>query len=308
MISEEIPAALDGERLDRIVALITQASRADATRLVAAGGVRVDGSAVAAGKTRLHQGQRVEIDEAALPTVEPPSADTSVELTVVHEDADIVVVDKPAGLVVHPGSGHPDGTLVNGLLARYPEIAGVGESHRPGIVHRLDVGTSGLLVVARTHLAYVALVDALSARRVERIYRTLVWGHPENSTGVIDGPIGRDHRDPTRMAVVVDGRPARTGFDVLREFVEPAETAALTCRLETGRTHQIRVHLAAIGHPVVGDGTYGGSREQIPAPRPFLHAGELAFVHPASGKPLRFTSDLPADLVVVEATLSERPA
>ncbi len=308
MIREEIPSALDGERLDRIVALVTQASRADATQLVAGGGVRVDGETHVAGKTRLRVGQVIEIDETALPVTEAPRGDPAVDVTVVYQDEDVIVVDKPAGLVVHPGSGHLEGTLVNGLLARFPELGMVGETHRPGIVHRLDIGTSGLLMVARTQQTYVALVDALAARRVERIYRALVWGHPANPTGVIEGPIGRDHRDPTRMAVVVDGRPARTGYHVLTEFVEPADAALLTCRLETGRTHQIRVHLAAIGHPVVGDGTYGGLREQIPSSRPFLHAGELAFTHPVSGGSLRFTSDLPADLVAVEAALVERSA
>ena len=304
MIREEIPPALAGERLDRVVALITDASRSDAAALVAAGGVHVDGTVVTAGKQRLHLGQVIDVDETKLPTLEPPGPDPSVEYRVVHDDADVIVVDKPAGLVVHPGAGNPGGTLVNGLLARYPEIRSVGEAHRPGIVHRLDIGTSGLVVVARSARAYDSLVDALARRDVRRMYRTLVWGHLDNPTGVIDAPIGRDHRDPMRMAVVVDGRAARTRYHVLTAYRTPVDASALECQLESGRTHQIRVHLAAIGHPVVGDGTYGGTRHGITAARPFLHAATLGFAHPVSGTPMSFSSPLPDDLASVEAQLT----
>ncbi len=303
MITEIIPGALAGERLDRIVSLITGASRADASELVVAGGATVDGEVVIIGKVRLREGQEVVVDESLLPVAELPQAEADVVFSVVHEDDDVIVVDKPAGLVVHPGAGNLEGTLVNGLLHRYPELVGVGESHRPGIVHRLDVGTSGLLVVARTQAAYHHLVSQLAAHDVERTYRTVVWGHPANPTGVVDAPIGRDQRDPMRMAVVVDGRPARTAYRVLATFRTPAETASLECRLETGRTHQIRVHLAAIGHPVVGDANYGGWRDAIAIPRPFLHAAALAFRHPTSGALLRFESPLPDDLADVLATL-----
>jgi len=303
MIVEEIPAALAGERLDRIVALVTQASRSDSTGLVNAGAVTVDGAVATSGKVRLREGQVVAIDETKLPVPLRPEADPSVDVPVVHVDDDIIVIDKPAGLVVHPGAGHPDGTLVNGLLARFPELAGVGEPHRPGIVHRLDVGTSGLLVVARSAEAYTALVDALAAHRVERTYRTLAWGVPENPAGLIDAPIGRDHRDPTRMAVVVDGRPARTEYRVLRAFDRPADLSALRCHLQTGRTHQIRVHLAAIGHPVVGDGAYGGIRDLLDVPRPYLHAAAIGLRHPVNHSALHFESPLPADLAAVDALL-----
>jgi 23S rRNA pseudouridine1911/1915/1917 synthase len=180
----------------------------------------------------------------------------------------------------------------------------VGQPHRPGIVHRLDIGTSGLLVVARTDRAYHTLVSALSKHAVGRVYRTLVWGHLSNPHGVIEAPIGRDHRDPMRMAVVVDGKPARTRYQVLAEYSSPAAVTALRCHLETGRTHQIRVHLAAIGHPVVGDANYGGSRSAIMTPRPFLHAAQLEFAHPISGEPMSFSSPLPDELVAVEAQLT----
>jgi 23S rRNA pseudouridine1911/1915/1917 synthase len=304
MIHEEIPPALAGERLDRIVALVTDVSRADAAALVAAGGVEVDGVVSTSGKQRLQLGQRIDVDETKLPMTELPVADPTVHYSVVYEDDHVIVVDKPAGLVVHPGAGNPSGTLVNGLLATYPELAGIGESHRPGIVHRLDVGTSGLMVVARSVRAYHSLVYALAQRDVTRVYRTLVWGHLENPAGVIDAPIGRDHRDPMRMAVVVDGKSARTRYQVLVAYRMPAEASSLECRLESGRTHQIRVHLAAIGHPVVGDGTYGGIRHGIMTPRPFLHAAELAFVHPSTNAPMSFATPLPDDLAAVEAQLT----
>ena len=165
------------------------------------------------------------------------------------------------------------------------------------------MGTSGLLAVARTQRAYHALVDALAARDVGRVYRTLVWGHLANLVGVVDAPIGRDHRDALRMAVVVDGKPARTRYRVLQEYRRPTEASSLECRLETGRTHQIRVHLAAIGHPVVGDGTYGGIRSGITPARPFLHAAALELSHPVTGEDLTFSSPMPADLADVEAAL-----
>jgi 23S rRNA pseudouridine1911/1915/1917 synthase len=296
MIHEEIPPALAGERLDRIVSLVTEASRSAAAALIVAGGAEVDGEVVTSGKIRLQLGQTIDVDETKLPIAELPKPDPSVEFTVVFDDEEIIVVDKPAGLVIHPGAGNPDGTLVNGLLARYPELADVGQPHRPGIVHRLDIGTSGLLVVARTDRAYHTLVG--------RAYRTLVWGHLSNPHGVIEAPIGRDHRDPMRMAVVVDGKPARTRYQVLTEYSAPAAVTALRCHLETGRTHQIRVHLAAIGHPVIGDANYGGSRSAIVTPRPFLHAAQLDFAHPISGEPMSFSSPLPDELVAVEAQLT----
>jgi 23S rRNA pseudouridine1911/1915/1917 synthase len=225
-------------------------------------------------------------------------------MDVVYVDDDVIVVNKEAGVVVHPGAGNQSGTMVNFLLAGYPDIAGVGDPMRPGLVHRLDAGTTGLIVVARTEQAYESLVEQLSSRSVTRVYSVLVWGNPISLNGVIDAPIGRDQRDPTRMAVVVDGRASRTHYAVQQSFHDPKDAALVECRLETGRTHQIRVHLASIGHPVVGDATYGGVRAGLRAGRPMLHAKELAFDHPRTGERRTFTTPIPQDFSALLAILS----
>jgi 23S rRNA pseudouridine1911/1915/1917 synthase len=317
VIREQVPAALDGERLDRIVALLADISRSAAAATITAGGVTVDGTAATSGKVRVAEGAVVEVDPAAIPRAALPAGDASVELVVVHVDDDVIVIDKPAGLVVHPGAGNPDGTLVNGLLHRFPSLAGVGDPMRPGIVHRLDAGSSGLLVVARTDEAAAALIaqfaahrdDGLarsgtrSARTAGRRYDAVVWGQPDAAHGIVDAPIGRDPADPLKMAVVVAGKPARTEYRVVARFDEPARLARLSCTLQTGRTHQIRVHLAAVGHPIVGDPVYGQRRTTLGLSRPFLHAAELSFDHPTTGERLTFTSPLPDDLATWLATL-----
>jgi 23S rRNA pseudouridine1911/1915/1917 synthase len=300
---DQIPDALDGERVDRVVSLVAGCSRSEAAALVASGGVHLDDAVVTAGKQRVAAGQTLAVELGRIPPAPLPQPDPSVPVPVVYADADVIVVDKPSGLIVHPGAGQPSGTLVNGLLARYPEVAEVGEAHRPGIVHRLDRDTSGLLVVARSPAAYTNLVDALAARRVTRRYLSLVWGVPEAPNGIIDAPIGRSPRHPSRMAVVADGREARTRYEVRASYREPSATALLTCRLETGRTHQIRVHLASIGHPVVGDREYGGARPALSPPRMVLHAEHLGFAHPVSGVALAFDSPVPDDLAPVLAAL-----
>lgn len=292
---EEIPESLAGERLDRVVALVADVSRRDATVMIEAGGVKLDGSTVSSGKVRLNVGQLVEIDTSSRPVAELPGPDPEIEIIVRHEDEHVIVVDKAPGVVVHPAPGHRGATLVNGLLARYPEIASVGDPERPGIVHRLDVGTSGLLVVARTDEAYRSLVEQLSDHDVERRYVALAWGHFDAPVGTIDAPIGRDPRDPLRMAVVPTGKEARTHYRVEREFRDP-DASLVICELETGRTHQIRVHLAAVGHPVVGDSTYGGQRAGWSTHRPVLHATRLTFRHPVSGADVGVDSPLPDDL------------
>jgi 23S rRNA pseudouridine1911/1915/1917 synthase len=304
-VRETVPAALAGERVDRFVAMLTGLARAEVAGLVTAGGVRVGDRVVTTRSRRLAEGEVVEVDLPA-PGDGPagPSPEPDVVVPVVHADDQVIVVDKPPELVVHPGAGNAGGTLVAGLVARFPELAGVGEPERPGIVHRLDKGTSGLLVVARTAAAYDSLVDQLSSRTVDRRYLALVWGVPEPPTGLVDAPIGRSSRDPTRMTVSASGREARTRYEVLRTFTAPVEAALLECRLETGRTHQIRVHLAAIGHPIVGDPRYRGARASFRCPRPFLHARSLAFTHPGTGARVTFESPLPADLESVLARLS----
>ena len=307
MIVEVVPSALAGERLDRIVALVLDVSRSVATAVIAAGGAEIDGEPAVSGKIRLAEGQTVAVDPGAVPVEEPPGPDPAVEFAVIHEDADIIVVDKPAGLVVHPGAGNHDGTLVNGLLARYPELAGVGESVRPGIVHRLDAGSSGLLVVARHQDAADDLIEQFATHHATRVYLALVWGHPAAPHGVIDAPIGRSRRDPLRMAVVADGRWARTEYRVLEHYDQPADLALLECRLETGRTHQIRVHLSSIDHPLVGDPVYGQRRPKLQVERPFLHAVELAFDHPGTGERVTFRSELAPDLAARLATLRVAP-
>ncbi|MGB7878469.1 MAG: RluA family pseudouridine synthase [Ilumatobacteraceae bacterium] len=297
MIVEAVPSALAGQRLDRIVALIGDLSRAEAAATIAAGGVRVDGAPAASGKIRLAEGQTIEVDPAAVPGPVLPTSDRTVEFGVVYEDEAVIVIDKPAGLVVHPGAGNLDGTLVSGLLARYPELEGVGDDPvRPGIVHRLDAGSSGLLVVARTSEAAARLIEQFADHSATRRYDAVVWGVPDAPHGIIDAPIGRDRGDPLKMAVVTGGRPARTDYRVVGTYSAPALVSRLECRLETGRTHQIRVHLSSINHPLVGDPTYGQRRPVLGLTRPFLHAAELAFDHPLTGERVTFTSPLAPDL------------
>jgi 23S rRNA pseudouridine1911/1915/1917 synthase len=296
-----VPAALAGERLDRALTLLTDWTRAEAQAVVARGEVLVGGRAV--GKShRLQAGDVVEVRGAPEPP-EPPVAEP-VPVMVRHADDAVIVVSKPAGLVVHPGAGNPHGTLVHGLLARFPELAGVGDPMRPGIVHRLDRDTSGLLVVARTPAAYDALVGALQRREVDREYQTLVAGIPAAPRGAIDAPIGRSQRRRTKMAVRDAGKPARTRYEVEERWTEAA-VARLACSLETGRTHQIRVHLSSIGHAVVGDPAYGGRRSVagIELDRPFLHAARLAFPHPTLGGRTELVEPLPAELAEVLVAL-----
>jgi 23S rRNA pseudouridine1911/1915/1917 synthase len=303
-VIERVPAALGGERVDRAVAFMTGLTRAEVADLIAGGAVQLRGAVVTKPSAKVREDDEVEVDvpEALEELATQPEPDVAVE--VVHADDDVIVVDKAQELVVHPGAGNASGTLVAGLLARFPDIAGVGEPDRPGIVHRLDKGTSGLLAVARTPAAYDSLVGQLSSRSVERRYLALVWGHPTPATGMVDAPIGRSKKDPTRMAVSSSGREARTHYATQQLFTDPIEAALIECRLETGRTHQIRVHLAAIGHPIVGDPRYRGKRASFATPRTFLHAHTLAFDHPTTGERVSFTSPLPDDLAEVLARLT----
>jgi 23S rRNA pseudouridine1911/1915/1917 synthase len=297
----EVPAALAGERVDRAVAFLSGRSRAEVSELIATGAVRVGGIPVMARHRKVAAGEFLEFDLAVIAAPVALAASAAIEFTVVYEDESLAVIDKPAGLVVHPGAAHRDDTLAAGLLHRYPDLAaaalaGAGGPERPGIVHRLDKETSGLLVIARTPAAHAALSEALAAREIGRRYLALTLGAFEADEGIVDAPIGRSKRDPTRMAVVVGGRAARTRYEVLRRFADPLACTFVRCTLESGRTHQIRVHLRAIGHSVAGDRRYGGSAPALGLARPFLHAAELEFTHPVSGERLQFSSALPEDL------------
>jgi 23S rRNA pseudouridine1911/1915/1917 synthase len=291
-----VPAGAAGERLDRFLASLPElGSRAAAERLIEHGGALVEGEP-AAKSHRLVGGERIELElrEEAVGGLVPED----VPLRIAYEDEHLLVVDKPAGIVVHPAPGHASGTLVHGLA----RMLGGGEApDRPGIVHRLDRDTSGLMVVARTEDSYRGLRNLVRRRALERRYLALVRGRPRSWSGRIEAPLGRDRREPTRMSLDTDTpRDAVTHFEV-EQLIDGH--ALLDVRLETGRTHQIRVHLAAIGLPVVGDPVYG-----VPEPglrRQFLHAWRLAFPHPLTGEPVEIESPLPPELQAALARFAE---
>ena len=288
----EFTAGQDSERLDRFLAdRNTGLSRSRLHSLIAEGMATLNGAAGRPSQ-RVRAGDRVTLIVPA-----PRVADVSpqpIPLTVVYQDAELIVVDKPAGLSVHPGPGHPDGTLVNALLALCPDIQGVGGVIRPGIVHRLDKDTSGLMVVAKTEAVHRSLSEQIKARKVEKGYLALAVGVPDPPQGRVDAPISRDPRHRKRMAVVLSGRDSRTAYRVLERI---AGYSLLELDLETGRTHQIRVHLAYLGHPLLGDGVYGKRSPLLE--RHFLHAHRLGFQHPLSGDTLELRSELPPDLAQV---------
>lgn len=288
-------------------------SRSRLQALITDGRVRVDG-ATSRPSAPVRAGQIVDVDVPAPAPAEPRPE--PIPLSIVFEDRHLVVLDKPAGLVVHPGAGNAAGTLVNALLHHVRDLSGVGGVLRPGIVHRLDRGTSGLMVVAKDDAAHRALAGQFASRSVGKEYLAVVQGVPSRRTGVIEAAIGRDPRQRKRMSVQArGGRAARSTW----ELVEALDGAALVrVRIHTGRTHQVRVHLASIGHPVAGDATYGGRR--IPGSRrpeareallrlgrPALHAASLAFEHPESGERLAFSSPLPPDMAELLETLRKKP-
>jgi 23S rRNA pseudouridine1911/1915/1917 synthase len=282
-----------GTRLDAFVASRAGITRAAAAKLIADGAVLVEG-APAAKSARVERGRRVTVSFPARPAVIPSAEEIAVPI--VYEDESLIVVSKPAGLVVHPAPGHESGTLVNALLARAGATPAGGDRQRPGIVHRLDAGTSGLMIVAKDDATHAALTEALAARAISRTYLALVEGVPDTETATIDAPIGRSPRDRKKMAVVAGGRPAVTEVAILETH---ADTALVEARPITGRTHQIRVHLRAAGHAVAGDRVYGRKRSLAAAlglDRPFLHAARLSFEHPSTGARVELSDPLPADL------------
>ena len=289
-----------GERLDRFLAArCPDLSRSRLQSLIAGGNATVDGLP-AKRSQRLAAGQKARVRVADPPPTQlEPQA---IPLDVVYEDRDLLVINKPAGLVVHPGAGHLDQTLVNALLAHSPVLAGIGDTARPGIVHRLDKNTSGLLVIAKTEAAHAHLSDEFKARRVYKLYVALVHGRLTPTEAAIDGPIGRHPRDRKRMASVSTGREATTSYRALSYY---DGFTLVEVRPTTGRTHQIRVHLASIGHPVAGDATYGKRHPLLE--RHFLHANMLGFEHPATGDYLELRSELPPELDEFLSALDPSP-
>lgn len=288
----EVPDELAGNRVDKLVAVLGGVSRSVAKDAVAAGNITVDGVQPDA-SDRVNAGALIA---AELPDAAGGLTAADIEFSVVWEDESIVVVNKPPGLVVHPGAGHRDDTLANGLLHRYPQLEALGDSHRWGIVHRIDRTTSGLLLVAKTGDAHAFLQAALKRRDVSRRYWALAWGSFDAATGTIDAPIARHPTQPTKMAVVADGKPARTHYVRIAGWTRP-DLTLLDVALETGRTHQIRVHGASIGHAIVGDRTYGRPGPPGVDPgRVWLHARRLAFPHPETGEVVEVDASLPDDL------------
>jgi 23S rRNA pseudouridine1911/1915/1917 synthase len=300
LLEATIPPPFGGLRLDQALArLFPQYSRNRLQAWLKAGHILVDGAAGTA-KQAVSGGERVALVPPQPPAGGSPRAQR-MPLSIVHEDRDLIVIDKPAGLVVHPGAGVPDRTLLNALLAHAPALSAVP---RAGIVHRLDKDTSGLMVVAKNVSAQADLVKQLAARSVRRVYLAVVHGDPP-AAGTIDAPVGRDARVRTRMAVSRRGKEARTGYRVLERY---GRAALVECRLETGRTHQIRVHFQHIHHPLLGDPVYRrGARQTLPFPRQALHACELSLVHPRSGRALSWRAPLPQDMQrLVDALRAER--
>jgi 23S rRNA pseudouridine1911/1915/1917 synthase len=320
-LSVTLTPAEAGERLDRILSQrFNDISRARFQRLIAEGHVRVNGRTIVEPRYRVKSGETVTA--VMPPAVEAVPRPQPMRLDIMYEDRHLLVIDKPAGLVVHPSPGHERDTLVNALIAHCGEsLSGIGGVRRPGIVHRLDKDTSGLIVVAKTDAAHQGLARLFSAHgrdgKLERVYQAIVWGKPSRTQGTIEAPLGRATADRKKMAVTRGGRPAKTQYKVVRSFSEPGSPTLIECRLETGRTHQIRVHLAHLGHPLLGDPAYGrgflaSARRLSPAAREALetlgrqalHAGVLGFEHPVTGEFLRLTSPLPADFRKLVAALA----
>jgi 23S rRNA pseudouridine1911/1915/1917 synthase len=292
---EQIPAALDAERVDRVASLMTGLSRSTVTSLISAGKLTRNEEVVVAGSQRVVEGDWIEVEVPAQEHVDKRLIpDPGVVFEVVYVDDSVAVIDKPVGLVVHPGAGTTSSTLAHGLLARFPEMVDVGPPERPGIVHRLDRDTSGLLVCALTNEALSYLSEELANRSMHRSYLAIVAGCPEADTGTVDAPIGRSRRSRTKMTVTEDGREARTHYEVLETWRQPTVASLLRCTLDTGRTHQIRVHLRAIDLPVLGDPIYG-KPDPFNIGRPLLHAAEVSFLHPATGELVEFSSEPPSD-------------
>ena len=302
-MTRELTAATEhaGVRLDAFLSADGALTRSQAARLIAEGRVRVNGKP-AAKSARLSGGETVTVDVPQLRETALPPQD--IPLDVVYEDDDVIVVNKPTGLVVHPAPGHPDGTLVNALLHHCGDsLSGIGGEKRPGIVHRIDRDTSGLIIAAKNDAAHLALSAQLKDHSLSRTYECLVTGNMKQDSGTVDAPIGRSSADRKKMAVVPIGRRAVTHWEVVARY--PGVTH-LRCRLETGRTHQIRVHMAYIGHPILGDTVYGAKKPVPGLTGQCLHAVGLRFVHPRTGEPVELHCPLPPEFTAMLQKLQNK--
>ena len=302
-MTRELTAATEhaGVRLDAFLSADGALTRSQAARLIAEGRVRVNGKP-AAKSARLSGGETVTVDVPQLRETALPPQD--IPLDVVYEDDDVIVVNKPTGLVVHPAPGHPDGTLVNALLHHCGDsLSGIGGEKRPGIVHRIDRDTSGLIIAAKNDAAHLALSAQLKDHSLSRTYECLVTGNMKQDSGTVDAPIGRSSADRKKMAVVPTGRRAVTHWEVVARY--PGVTH-LRCRLETGRTHQIRVHMAYIGHPILGDTVYGAKKPVPGLTGQCLHAVGLRFVHPRTGEPVELHCPLPPEFTAMLQKLQSK--
>ena len=302
-MTRELTAATEhaGVRLDAFLSADGALTRSQAARLIAEGRVRVNGKP-AAKSARLSGGETVTVDVPQLRETALPPQD--IPLDVVYEDDDVIVVNKPTGLVVHPAPGHPDGTLVNALLHHCGDsLSGIGGEKRPGIVHRIDRDTSGLIIAAKNDAAHLALSAQLKDHSLSRTYECLVTGNMKQDSGTVDAPIGRSSADRKKMAVVPTGRRAVTHWEVVARY--PGVTH-LRCRLETGRTHQIRVHMAYIGHPILGDTVYGTKKPVPGLTGQCLHAAGLRFVHPRTGEPVELRCPLPPEFTAMLQKLQSK--
>ena len=292
----------DGERVDRVIAFFSGLSRSKVSDLISKRLILRNGIPIKKGSEIVHTNDEISMPNLVDEAVEEIASDESIDFEVVFEDDSVIVVSKPSGLIVHPGSGIANGTLVNGLAAQFPDLREIGDPTRLGLVHRLDKGTSGLLIVARTPEALDNLKFQMQERDIHRQYFAIVAGHVESNKGVVDAPLGRDPKNPLKRAVINSGKYARTHYEIDQKYESPFKVSILNCRLETGRTHQIRVHLAAIGHPVLGDELYGGRTSFNIENRLALHAQMLTFLHPKTKNLMNFESPLPAELTSMKDT------
>ena len=292
------------ERVDRTIAFFSGLSRSKVAELIANREILRNGIPIKKGSELAQIGDVIEMPNPMSLKREEVEPDKSIEFEVIFEDDSLIVINKPSGLIVHPGSGVKEGTLVNGLAARFPDLQMLDDSIRLGLVHRLDKGTSGLVLVARTQEALTDLKSQMQEREIRRQYLAISAGHIKSDKGIVDAPLGRDPKNPLKRAVLQDGKHAKTHYQVEQRLSEPFKVSILTCQLETGRTHQIRVHLAAIGFPVVGDELYGGRKSFNLNNRLALHAEKISFRHPKKNHNMEFEAPFPEDFLLLRRLFS----